>query len=173
MNVSACCAWLAPLLRYPDRGVRDTFAAAAAHLAGLAAATEALSQFATETATLTLADLQELYTRTFDLNPVCPLEIGWHLYGEQYERGAFMVRMREALQEHGIDPAGELPDHLSCALSLAAGAARDPVPAGVEEAVRVLPQMIAALDAATNPYRHLFRAIAAVMAGALAEVSHA
>ncbi len=41
---------------------------------------------------------EELYTRTFDLNPVCALEIGWHLFGEDYERGAFLVRMRDQLR---------------------------------------------------------------------------
>ena len=29
-------------------------------------------------------DLQEMYTRTFDINAVCTLEVGWHIYGEDY-----------------------------------------------------------------------------------------
>lgn len=62
-------------------------------------------------------DWEELYTRTFDLNPSCALEIGWHLYGEQYERGRFLVRCRDLLHELEIDEAGELPDHLSSLLS--------------------------------------------------------
>jgi len=62
-------------------------------------------------------ELEELYTQTFDLNPVCTLEVGWHLYGEQYERGRFMVRARELLAKMGQDEGGELPDFLPSLLS--------------------------------------------------------
>ena len=60
--------------------------------------------------------LEELYTRTFDINPVCSLETGWHLFGEDYNRGAFLVRMRGLLRQHGIEEGAELPDHLESAL---------------------------------------------------------
>ena len=63
-------------------------------------------------------EVQELFTRTFDLNPLCTLEIGWQLYGEDYQRGEFLVKMREHLREFGIEESGELPDHLSHALTL-------------------------------------------------------
>ncbi len=65
-----------------------------------------------------LADVEELFTRSFDLNPTCCLEIGWHLYGEDYERGRFLVHMRQSLREHGIPETVELPDHLSHVLQL-------------------------------------------------------
>ena len=61
-------------------------------------------------------EIEELYTRAFDLNPICALEVGWHLYGEQYERGRFLVRSRDLLASLDIDEAGELPDHLSSML---------------------------------------------------------
>jgi nitrate reductase molybdenum cofactor assembly chaperone NarJ/NarW len=63
-------------------------------------------------------EVQELFTRTFDLNPMCTLEIGWQLYGEDYQRGEFLVKMREHLREFGVVESGELPDHLSHALAL-------------------------------------------------------
>ena len=62
------------------------------------------------------AGLEELYTRTFDINPVCSLETGWHLFGEDYNRGAFLVRMRGLLRQHGIEEGAELTDHLESAL---------------------------------------------------------
>jgi len=43
---------------------------------------------------------------TFDINPACALEVGWHLFGEDYMRGQFLVRMREELSKYEI--AGEL-----------------------------------------------------------------
>jgi len=66
----------------------------------------------------TRAGLEELYTRTFDVNPVCSLEIGWHLFGEDYNRGAFLVRARGLLRAHGIAEGTELPDHLESVLLL-------------------------------------------------------
>jgi nitrate reductase molybdenum cofactor assembly chaperone NarJ/NarW len=63
-------------------------------------------------------EVQELFTRTFDLNPMCTLEIGWQLYGEDYQRGEFLVNMREHLREYRVAESGELPDHLSHALAL-------------------------------------------------------
>ena len=56
--------------------------------------------------------MQELYVQTFEFNPACTLEIGWHIFGENYERGEFLVRMREQLRRHGIAESSELPDHL-------------------------------------------------------------
>ena len=61
---------------------------------------------------------QELYVQTFEFNPACTLEIGWHLFGENYERGEFLVRMREQLRRYGIAESSELPDHLCHVLPL-------------------------------------------------------
>ena len=61
---------------------------------------------------------QELYVQTFEFSPACTLEIGWHLFGENYERGEFLVRMREELRRHGIAESTELPDHLTHLLPL-------------------------------------------------------
>ena len=69
---------------------------------------------------LTCGELQELFTRTFDLDPLCTLEIGWQLYGEDYARGALLVKMRQQLRESGVPETGELPDHLSHAFALLA-----------------------------------------------------
>jgi nitrate reductase molybdenum cofactor assembly chaperone len=64
--------------------------------------------------------MQELYVQTFEFNPACTLEIGWHLFGENYERGEFLVRMREQLRQRGIAESTELPDHLTLLLPLIA-----------------------------------------------------
>ena len=66
----------------------------------------------------TLTTVEELFTKTFDLNASCCLEIGWHLYGEQYQRGEFLVNMRQTLAEENIPESNELPDHLSHCLRL-------------------------------------------------------
>jgi nitrate reductase assembly molybdenum cofactor insertion protein NarJ len=64
--------------------------------------------------------MQELYIQTFEFNPAATLELGWHLFGENYERGEFLVRMREQLRRHGVEETAELPDHLTHLLPLLA-----------------------------------------------------
>ena len=154
------CALLADLVMYPSREYRTVLLAAADELARVSPqAAQAIDAFATAVEDLSLGQLQELYTRAFDLNPVCPLELGWHLFGEQYERGAFLVRMRHALERHGIEEATELPDHLSYVLQLSADLPSDAMPLTREELHAALAKMAAALDAAGTPFRHLMRAI--------------
>jgi len=68
------------------------------------------------------SDLEEVFTRTFDSNAERALEVGWHLHGENYARGAFMVRMRNLLRELEVEETAELPDHLSHVLSVLARA---------------------------------------------------
>lgn len=65
-------------------------------------------------------DLEELYTRTFDINPVCCQEVGWQIFGEAYDRGGFLVKISAALRYHDIEPTTELGDHLTQMLRLLA-----------------------------------------------------
>lgn len=67
---------------------------------------------------LTTEQLQELFTQTFDLNPLCVLEVGWQLFGEEYKRGEFLVKMRQELRRYGLPESCELPDHLTHVLKL-------------------------------------------------------
>lgn len=66
--------------------------------------------------------LEEVFTRTFDANAERALEVGWHLYGENYARGAFMVRMRDLLRRLDVTENAELPDHISHVLLVLARA---------------------------------------------------
>ena len=63
-----------------------------------------------------LEKLRELYTTTFDMQPVCYPYIGYHLFGESYKRGALMAQLNEAYRASGFSAGQELPDHLSVAL---------------------------------------------------------
>jgi nitrate reductase molybdenum cofactor assembly chaperone NarJ/NarW len=154
------CALLAALVSYPGREYRTTLRSAAAELAAVSAdAAEAVEAFAAAVEPLTLGELQQLYTHAFDLSPLCPLDLGWHLFGEQYERGAFLVRMRTALERHGVQESTELPDHLSYVLQLAGRVPPEAMPLRPEELDAALAKMAAALDAAGSPFHHLMRAI--------------
>lgn len=65
-----------------------------------------------------LTKLQEEFTQLFDFTPNTCLDLGWHLHGENYERGVFMVQIREMLREFNIPESSELPDHLTHILSV-------------------------------------------------------
>lgn len=125
-----------------------------------------IAQFHTAIAPLRHAELQELFTRTFDLNPLCCLEIGWHLFGENYDRGALLVRLRQELRLYGVAESSELPDHLSQVLRLLARMeperARDFVGACVLPA---LEKMLTAFSGAENPFQSLLLAVRQVMRG--------
>jgi len=65
-----------------------------------------------------LTTVEELFTSTFEMNASRCLEVGWHLYGEEYQRGQFLVKMRQALAEENLPESVELPDHMSHCLQL-------------------------------------------------------
>ena len=60
--------------------------------------------------------MQELYTTTFDMQPVCYPYVGYQLFGESYKRGAFMAQLNEAYHACSYSPGQELPDHISVVL---------------------------------------------------------
>lgn len=65
--------------------------------------------------------LEESYTQTFDVQAVCPLEVGYALFGEDYKRGEFLVRVSGLHKEYNSDLINsELADYLPNILMLLA-----------------------------------------------------
>ena len=113
-------------------------------------------EFFAEIAHVSQDGMEELYTTTFDLNPVATLEIGWHLWGEQYERGRFLADLRPLQERLGVDSSSDLPDHLTLLLQTLA---RMPQPAALAAKIApALEKIAATLDEQGNPYRHLIAA---------------
>lgn len=69
---------------------------------------------------LTLHEKQEYYLKTFDVQAVCYLDIGYVLFGEDYKRAQLLVNLQEEHKKAGIDCGHELSDHLPNVLSLLA-----------------------------------------------------
>jgi nitrate reductase delta subunit len=111
-----------------------------------------------------LWELEEAFTRTFDVNPACALEVGWHLFGEEYARGMFLVRMRQELRKYGLPESSELPDHMTHVLAVVAAMPDDEaarfVRACVQPAVEKMYQALAGQD---TPYRHVVACLASVI----------
>ncbi|MDP6124956.1 MAG: hypothetical protein QGH20_04280, partial [Candidatus Latescibacteria bacterium] len=58
------------------------------------------------------------YTLLFDLKPVCTLNLGHHIYGDTYQRGALLAGLASDLNAAGIDHGHDLPDFLPTLLRL-------------------------------------------------------
>ncbi len=109
-------------------------------------------------------ELEEAYTRTFDVNPSCALEIGWHLFGEDYMRGQFLVRMRGELAKYEIPESGDLPDHLTHVLAAIASMPDEEACQFTHACVfPALFKMQTSLDKNHSPFRHLIRCLLLVL----------
>lgn len=151
-------------LTYPDAGFaqrledcRDALQVLSPMSAG------AVSAFAGQVAGMPLAALEELYVRTFDMNPPSTLDLGWQLFGEEYNRGLFLVRLRTLLHEFGLAETSELPDHLTHVLAVLAR--MDEEAAEDFAAACIIPAMQKVLDAVPkdNPYVDLVEAVLKLM----------
>ncbi len=150
---------LSSLLRYPAQNYNDELQRACTMLGDPHGD---LKRFADEIAGSSPEHLQELFTRTFDMSKTCALEVGWHLYGEDYERGRFIATMRGLLREYGIEESVELPDHLSHVLLLLSRLPAAEQAWLVSDAVLpALEKMDQGVKEKGTPYIHLVSAIRA------------
>ncbi len=61
--------------------------------------------------------LEEIYTGNFDLDAACHPYEGYQLFGESYERSAFIVELKKRYRSSGFEASeSELPDRLSVLL---------------------------------------------------------
>ena len=108
------------VLDYPYEQPLDAVTACAAHSRPVSdEAADLLERFADAVAEASLGELQEAYTRTFDLDtmsqaePTCYPYVGHYLFEENHKRGAFILGMRRRFRAQGFEEeGGELPDHI-------------------------------------------------------------
>lgn len=67
-----------------------------------------------------LDEVQEIFTRSFDVQSITTLSVGYVMFGDDYKRGEMLVNMNRELRDVGIDCGTELPDHLPTVLRLIA-----------------------------------------------------
>jgi len=124
---------------------------------------EPLARFAAERS---LGDCEELYVHTFDANAERALEVGWQVFGEQYERGAFLVDLRGRMRTLGVAESTELPDHLTQVLRLLGGMDDDDARTLIARAVAPSLKRVREHVAADSPYAGALDAMAKVLATA-------
>lgn len=159
VNSMGTYAILAEGLRYPTPGHLGSLKVSINQLAE-GNVKDAYSQFIERIECLNLAAWEELHTRTLDLNPPGAPYIGYQVWGDSYQRGAFMSMMNRAIEANQIDSEGELPDHLIPVLRL-----MDQLDEPFPELEEVLAPAVARIHAALikadpeNPYVGLIAAI--------------
>jgi len=120
-----------------------------------------LDEFRAFLAEIPLDTIEEIYTRTFDLDAACYPYVGYHLFGDGNHRGMFLAGLKEHYEICGFSPGSELPDHLSVMLRFLA---RDE---DIEERDELLSlcirpalrKMVEEFKDGRNPYQRLLRAV--------------
>lgn len=103
------------LLRYPDEAfMRDLGAMSQCLGQQPEGGPEAiLKAFIHQVRETPLIEVQETYTRTFDLNPGTSLDASCHQWGEEERRMQALSNLNRIYRDSGFEPGGgQLPDHL-------------------------------------------------------------
>ena len=110
---------LADMFRYPDEHSveysKKFMDMIVAELPEKAGAMQQLIDIHTKSS---VREQQEYYLKTFDVQAVCYLDIGYVLFGEDYKRAQLLVNLQNEHKNAGIDCGSELGDHLPNVLFL-------------------------------------------------------
>ncbi len=119
INTSEHYALLASLFGYPDEELRIDFEAAHKLLQKkYTSASTHLNEFHLFTKSVSLIKWQEIYTRTFDVQAITTLDLGYVLFGDDYKRGEMLVNLSKEHKNYDNDCGTELGDHLPNVLRL-------------------------------------------------------
>lgn len=110
--------------------------------------------------TAPIGQAEERYTTLFDLNPVCTLHVGYQVFGDTYQRGAFIANLAGELRKAGVTKGDDLPDFLPVVLRLL-GAIEE---AEAEPLLSIvvgpaLQKMAQALKGSRSPWSDVIRAL--------------
>ena len=156
------CRQFATLLSYPEAGVQTTAAACRELLQeNRPEVAPQLQSFVDLLATSDQAQIEELFTATFDLQPVCHPYVGYQLCGENQKRSIFLMKMHQIYREHDFNPGIELPDHLGEMLRFI-GTTGDQICRQELISDGLLPaveKIIAGIDNDDHPYKGLLKAL--------------
>lgn len=113
----------------------------------------------------TLEYREEYFVSTFYVTPLCCLDIGYILFGEDYRRGEFMANLSCEHRLAGNDCGTELPDHLPVLLTLLPKMkdARLAEELAFSLMIPALNEMIYTFRTDGNVYKDLLRLLAAIM----------
>ena len=152
-------AILAQALKYPYPGLDKSLERGLDELPE-SSVRKSYKKFVEQVVGLKLAEWEELYTRTLDLNPAVAPYVGYQIWGDSYKRGNYMALLNRNMRAAGIPTNGELPDHLGPILEYLAVVSQPP-PELIEPLPKAVKRMSSRLGKsdAGNPYLALLQAI--------------
>lgn len=155
---------LAPIFEYPYSGYRDHASRwLDAHKDRFAKASESVARFCESINPLSNDQLEEVFTRTFDMAPICSPYISGHLYGaDNFERGNLLTALSERYNEANFATNGELPDHIALLLRFSPEMDETEFSELVEYCLsKPLEDM--EINLTDNPYQHAVHAVREVL----------
>lgn len=164
----------AELFSYPTAELSQTVASCTALLRQeRPTAAASLERFDDFLQNQTATRIEEVFTATFDLQPVCYPYVGYQLCGENQQRGLFLMQLNQLYRQHGFVAGVELPDHLSTLLRFIGTLApqdcsRELIEDGLLPA---LAKILLGLDAADHPYTDLLLSLQSFLAATLDTVT--
>jgi nitrate reductase assembly molybdenum cofactor insertion protein NarJ len=112
---------LARLFEYPDALFPERVNSVRDHVAeAYPGAAKMIDRFIELLPDHDLRMMQELFTRSFDVQAVTTLDIGYVLFGDDYKRGELLSNLNREHVAHEVDCGHELSDHLPNVLNLMA-----------------------------------------------------
>ena len=112
---------LADVFRYPDKNLGDRMNDFLNIVTEqFPEQAEKVSQILDAFSKMTVLQQQEYYMKTFDVQAVCYLDIGYVLFGEDYKRAQLLVNLQSEHKVAGVNCGSELGDHLPNVLMLLA-----------------------------------------------------
>ncbi len=104
---------LAWLFEYPDAHTRPKITEITKMLPLISSeVSEAFDRFLEAFLPLSDHEREEYFVRTFEVEALTTMDLGFILFGEEYKRGAFLAMMQEEQLQTGNDTRHELADHL-------------------------------------------------------------
>lgn len=118
-NTLAHYDFLAAVYAYPEEDFAAKVQEARTFLdAYLPEAGRLFAPFADFMPSLSTSEQQELFIRSFEVQAVTTLDLGYVLFGDDYKRGELLVNLNREHREAGNECGIELADHLSNVLRL-------------------------------------------------------
>jgi nitrate reductase molybdenum cofactor assembly chaperone NarJ/NarW len=123
-----------------------------------------LDEFRTFLEVTPVDQMEEVYTRTFDLQAICHPYIGYQLFGNGGRRGMFMAGLKKHYETCEFFTGNELPDHLSTMLRFAPNCTKAEREELISEClVPAVKKMVSGFEDGSNPYRGVLQALLLVL----------
>ncbi len=110
---------LAQLFQYPKANYKEKVEVAETVLSELYPETlSTFKEFSDFVSNSSLDEITEIFTRTFDVQAITTLDLGYVLFGDDYKRGELLVNLNREHREAANECTDELADNFSNLLSL-------------------------------------------------------